>query len=143
MHMGNTSKRFLFMTGFAVFTSQPFRTYLSHGKIGNRKVQLVLQHCFVKMLHVLPPRIKPVLQQIRLLQAQGPGEMCLSLEHQNSYKTSEKMGYFDRVTVSLHILYTASQETEGSQDRLARPSVALRSPFGRPACASEDMACGY
>ena len=28
------------------------------------------------------------------------------------------MGYFDRVTVSLHILYTANQESEGSQDRL-------------------------
>ena len=44
------------------------------------------------------------------------------LEHQNPLKTSEKMGYFDRVddriTVSLHILYTANQETEGSQDRL-------------------------
>ena len=35
---------------------------------------------------------------------QGPEEMCLSLEHQNQSKTSEKMGYFDRVTVSLHIL---------------------------------------
>ena len=35
---------------------------------------------------------------------QGPEEMCLSLEHQNPSKTSEKMGYFDRVTVSLHIL---------------------------------------
>ena len=46
---------------------------------------------------------------------QGPEEMCLSLEHQNPSKTSEKMGYFDRVTVSLHILYTANQETEGSQ----------------------------
>ena len=48
--------------------------------------------------------------------------MCLSLEHQNPSKTSEKMGYFDRVTVSLvvslHILWTANQETEGSQDRL-------------------------
>ena len=42
----------------------------------------------------------------------------MSLEHQNSSKTSEKMGYFDRVTVSLHILLTANQETEGSQDRL-------------------------
>ena len=51
-------------------------------------------------------------------QTQGPEEMCLSLEHQNPSKTSEKMGYFDRVTVSLHILYTANQETEGSQDRL-------------------------
>ena len=35
--------------------------------------------------------------------SQGP-EMCLSLKHQNLSKTSEKMGYFDRVTVSLHIL---------------------------------------
>ena len=43
---------------------------------------------------------------------QGPEEMCLSLEHQNPSKTS------DRVIVSLHILYTANQETEGSQDRL-------------------------
>ena len=34
----------------------------------------------------------------------GPEEMCVSLEHQNPSKTSEKMGYFDRVTVSLHIL---------------------------------------
>ena len=49
---------------------------------------------------------------------QGPEEMCLSLEHQSPSKTSEKMGYFDRVTVSLHILQTANQETEGSQDRL-------------------------
>ena len=39
-----------------------------------------------------------------LQRAQGPEEMCLSLEHQNPSKTSEKMGYFDRVTVSLHIL---------------------------------------
>ena len=45
--------------------------------------------------------------------SQGPEEMCLSLEHQNPSKTSEKMGYFDLVTVSLHILYTANQETEG------------------------------
>ena len=53
--------------------------------------------------------------------------MCLSLEHQNPSKTSEKMSYFDRVTVSLHILLTANQETEGSQDRYFVP----RSPFGR------------
>ena len=50
--------------------------------------------------------------------SQGPEEMCLSLQHQNPSKTSEIMGYFDRiddrVTVSLHILYTANQETEGS-----------------------------
>ena len=37
------------------------------------------------------------------------------LEHENPSKTSEKMGYFDPVTVSLHILYTTNQETEGSQ----------------------------
>ena len=55
---------------------------------------------------------------IIIISTQGPEEMCLSLEHQNPSKTSEKMGYFDRVTVSLHILYTANQETEGSQDRL-------------------------
>ena len=40
------------------------------------------------------------------------------LRTSNPSKTSEKMGYFDRVTVSLHILLTANQETEGSQDRL-------------------------
>ena len=40
----------------------------------------------------------------KLIKSQGPEEMCLSLEHQNPSKTSEKMGYFDRVTVSLHIL---------------------------------------
>ena len=56
--------------------------------------------------------------------------MCLSLEHQIPSKTSEKMGYFDRVTVSsLHILYTANQETEGSQDWHFVP----RSPFWRRA----------
>ena len=49
---------------------------------------------------------------------QGPEEMCLLLEHQNPPKTSEKMGYFDSVTVSLHILYSANQETEGSQYQL-------------------------
>ena len=39
------------------------------------------------------------------IRPQGPEEMCLSLEHQNPSKTSEKkMGYFDRVTVSLQIL---------------------------------------
>ena len=38
------------------------------------------------------------------------------------------MGYFDRVTVSLHILLTANQETEGSQDQLTvgRRSVRQR-----------------
>ena len=46
------------------------------------------------------------------------------------------MGYFDRVTVSLHILLTANQETEGSQDRLfvpRSPSVTFRATFRAPA----------
>ena len=81
---------------------------------------------------------------------QGPEEMCLSLEYQNPSKTSEIMGYFDRVTVSLHVLYTANQVSEGSQDRpffysALRASVAMA--FGRASgdvlCASEAMACGY
>jgi len=84
-------------------------------------------------------------------QAQGPEENYLSLEHQNQSKTSEKMGYFDRFIVSLHILYTANQETEGWQGRLTVhnsalcASVSLRTTaFGRPSgdvlCASKDMA---
>ena len=44
----------------------------------------------------------------RLSMATGSRGDVLSLEHQNPWKTSEKMGYFDRVTVSLvvslHIL---------------------------------------
>ena len=54
--------------------------------------------------------------------------MCLSLEHQNPSKTSEKVGYFDRVTVSLHILYTANQETEGWQDLLTASLATCRAP---------------
>ena len=68
-------------------------------------------------------------------------EMCLSLEHQNPSKTSEKWVIF-----SLHILQTAKQGIEGSQDRLDRHFVP-QSPFGHPSgevpCASEDMVCGY
>ena len=44
---------------------------------------------------------------------QDPEEMCL-LEYQNPSKTSEKMGHFNRVTVSLHNLptnlYTATDD---------------------------------
>ena len=60
--------------------------------------------------------------------------MCLLLEHQNPLKTSEIMGYFDRiddpVTVSLHILYTANQMS------------LISLPSGDVPCASEAMACG-
>ena len=52
--------------------------------------------------------------------------MCLSLEYQNPSKTSEIMGYFDRVIVSLHVLYTANQVSEGSQDRLTDRSRSGR-----------------
>ena len=48
---------------------------------------------------------------------QGPEEMCL-LEYHNPSKTSEKMSYFNCVTVSLHILQAANQDTESSQDQL-------------------------
>ena len=65
--------------------------------------------------------------------SQGPEEMCLSLEHQNPSKTSEKMGVFYRVTASLHILYTANQGTECSQNRLTVFSVALRETYCAPA----------
>ena len=41
------------------------------------------------------------------------------------------MGYFDRVTVSLHILYTANQETEGSQDRLKGMFLVEQASVGR------------
>ena len=75
-----------------------------------------------------------------LTKTQGPEETCLSLEHQNPSKTFQKMGYFDRVTVSsLHILYTANRET-------VRASKIDTSCLGRPSgdvpCTSEDMACG-
>ena len=78
--------------------------------IGGRLREVVAQRGFTVVYSIRPPV------------TQGPEEMCLSLEQQNPSKTSEIMGYFDRVddrvTVSLHILYTANQETEGSQDRL-------------------------
>ena len=42
--------------------------------------------------------------QLKEPPTEGPQEMCLLSEHQNLLNTSEKMGYFDRVTVLLHIL---------------------------------------
>ena len=59
-----TNALFILLNNF-----QFMRTVL---KTGNINVQLVLQHCcktsWIAMLRVLPPKIKPVLQQIRLLQ---------------------------------------------------------------------------
>ena len=40
---------------------------------------------------------KSYVQAIHVSGCVGPEEMCLSLEHQNPSKTSEIMGYFDRV----------------------------------------------
>ena len=53
--------------------------------------------------------------------AQGPEEMCLSLEHQNPSKTSEKMGYFD----PLQFCYTFY--------RPQTKRLRARKPFGRRA----------
>ena len=76
--------------------------------------------------------------------------MCLLLEHENPSKTSEKMGYFDPVTVSLHILYTTNQETEGSQYWLTVYNMERlffltwhfvpQSPFGQ--CAEHQRVFG-
>ena len=49
--------------------------------------------------------------------------MWLALEHQNPSKTSEKMGYFDRVTVSLHILFdfqNGKQQSRPGSDKKRR-----------------------
>ena len=64
-------------------------------------------------------------------------------------KPVEIMGYFDRVddrvTVSLQILYTANQETEGSQDRLTvqffTRHFVPRSPFGRRSSVALRATC--
>ena len=74
--------------------------------------------------------------------AQDPEEMCLSLEHQTRRKPLKKWVILiaDRVTVSLNILYTPNQETEGSKDRFTRHFVP-RSPFERRAVRQRDYAC--
>ena len=58
----------------------------------------------VEATDLFEPFVEALYLFIMLVWTQGPEEICLSLEHQNPSKTSEKMGYFDRVTVSLHIL---------------------------------------
>ena len=68
--------------------------------------------------------------------AQGPEEICLSLEHQNPSKTSGSP-------------FGRKKQGKGrerrelfAQDRLTRYPVPL-SPSGDVPYASEDMACGY
>ena len=65
---------------------------------------------------------------------QGPEEMCLSLEHQNPSKTSEKMGY----------LWSLYSFVRHSIDPKPRDGTSfLGRPSGEMPCASADMACGY
>ena len=52
---------------------------------------------------------------------QGPEEMCLSLEHQNPSKTSEKMGYFDRVTVKIGLQYKIRKGRKQIWGRFSNP----------------------
>ena len=75
---------------------------------------------------------------------QGPEEIYLSLEHEKPSKTSEKMGYFDRVTVSVSFV-THSIDRKPRDWGLARSAYSRkyglvsfftrhcvpRSPFGR------------
>ena len=85
--------------------------------------------------------------------SQGPEEMCLSLQHQNPSKTSEKWV----ILIALQFRYTFYRpQTKRLRARkigfffnsALRASVTLRATaFGHPSgdvsCASEDMACGY
>ena len=75
----------------------------------------------------------------KAVKSQGPEEMCLSLQHQNPSKTSEIMGYFDRIDdrVTLQFRYTfCIPQTK----RLRARKIGLQ--YKMP-CASEAMACGY
>ena len=82
----------------------------------------------------------------KTIHAQGPEEMCLSLEHQNPLKISEILGYFDRVPIALQFRYTfCIPQTKRLRARkiglqftlhfvprsVPRPNA--RSPFGRSA----------
>ena len=72
---------------------------------------------------VLPQRKKKI-QRYKATKIHTLTPLTYELFSQNS----SKMGSFDRVTVPLHILYTANQETEGSQD-----GILPGWPFGRRA----------
>ena len=50
----------------------------------------------------------------------------LALKMRETWTRKWPIGYFDRVTLSLHILYTANQETEGSQDRFTLLKEIIR-----------------
>ena len=81
----------------------------------------------------------------------------MSLEHQHSSKTSEMMGYFDRVEdrvplIALQFRYTfCIPQTKRLRARkiglqykiLLLGTSCLGRPSGDVPCASEDMACGY
>ena len=81
-----------------------------------------------------------------LVIAQGPEEICLSLEHQNRSKTSEKWV----ILITLQFRYTFYRL---QTNRLRARKIGLQytllgtsclgCPSGDVQCASEDMACGY
>lgn len=59
------------MSPKAIYKPERIRPFLSYGKRGNKNMQLFLQ-CYSRMeavLHILSHTLKPVLQQISLLQA--------------------------------------------------------------------------
>ena len=73
---------------------------------------------------------------------QGPEEMCLSLEHQNPSKTSEKWV----ILIALRFRYTFYRP-QTKRLRARKIGLQYTSCLGRPSgdvpCASEDMAWGY
>ena len=71
----------------------------------------------------------------------------MSLEHKNPSKTSEKMGYFDRVTLQFRYTFYRPQ-TKRLRARKIGLQYKIRPFFysalrGDVPCASEDMACGF
>ena len=83
---------------------QAFGNFLSsHGDV-LRGSSRVPTHERLGQERVTNPQERLLGRLVTLQITQGPEETCLSLENQNPSKTSEKMGYFERVTVSLHIL---------------------------------------
>ena len=66
--------------------------------------------------------------------------MCLSLEHQNPSKTSDKKMV---ILIALQFRYTFYlPQTKGLRDRFTR-HFGLGRLSGYVLCISNDMACGY
>ena len=65
-------------------------------------------------------------EETKLQGTQGPEEMCLSLEHQDPSTTSEKMGYFDRVTWSTYPLQFRYTSYRPQTKRLRARKIGLQ-----------------